>query len=215
MARSITTSAKAALRLAAKEANANFEAWVKRLNASRPPNVVVVDGDNRSDLIPHLTCPALIVMGMRHPVSKKAREHVESAPDVVLETALVDCKDSADMTAAFRMGQLTQMLTYTPRVVIASQDKAFQVSAAQMTSYRVKSHVVDTQQMLESAMQRRVSQKTLHQNPMVGTRGIHTKERSVQCGPSVRHAACQTIPMILPYPGGLPLSNAVTLCAWV
>ena len=184
---------------------------MKRINAARPPNVVVVDGDNRSDLIPHLACPALIVMGMRHPVSKKAREHVESAPDVVLETALVDCKDAADMTAAFRMGQLTQMLTYTPRVVIASQDKAFQVSAAQMTSYRVKSHVVDSHKTLESVLRRRVSQKTLHQNP----RGIHTKACGVQCEPDVRDAACLTLPMVLPYPCGLPMSGLVTFCAWV
>ena len=115
-----------------------FSKWIKYVNHTRAPCIVIIDGDNVPTLAAQVTCPSLIVTRLNSNYA-----FGNHAGHVVVQ-ARTDCTQAADMTAAFLAGKLTHTLKYVPRVALLSKDKSFDAIAAQLKAYGVPCQRVET-----------------------------------------------------------------------
>ncbi len=101
----------------------SFREWVARVIQRKPSTLVVVDGDNAWKAVKQVRGFLLVVASPAFP-----HELSPCLETQVLERSTSTSKDAADMLAAFRLGQLAQMLSetaYRPHIVVLSKDFAF------------------------------------------------------------------------------------------
>lgn len=118
----------------------SFHEWATRVAQQKPSTLLVVDGDNAWKVVKKVKGFLLVVASPGFPHELSPRHEFQ-----MLERSTSTSKDAADMLAAFRLGQLAQMLrdtAYRPHIMILSKDLAFGALPPLLQQLGFSSHFV-------------------------------------------------------------------------